>query len=147
MRGFDCRQSIRAVRERREIAPGWMKLCRWSALDPVFGSSGTVSNGKDPNDLGVDHVCDVIGEYLQIHATIAVRTHVGQLRMILDPNGRCLHFLPEADAQAGFDTIRNGRWRLQILPSHRQESAESCWIKFLELGEDLGKSTGFGSAV
>lgn len=67
-----------------------------------------MSNRKDPNDLRMDHVSEVVGKHLQIHAAIAIRTQVGQLRVILDPCRRRLNFEPEADTQSGFDIFVMG---------------------------------------
>jgi hypothetical protein len=71
-----------------------------STLKPILGPSGTMSNGENPNDTGMDHVSDVIGKHFQIHTAIAIWPQVGQLRMILDLCCRRLDFEPEADTQS-----------------------------------------------
>lgn len=64
-----------------------------------------MSNGWDPNDLGMDHVSDMVGKHLQIHTAIAIWTQALQLRVTLGPCGCRLNFEPEADTQSGFDIL------------------------------------------
>jgi hypothetical protein len=80
-------------------------LNRHATLNPILGSSGTMSNGKDPNDFGMDHVSEIVRKHLQIHTAIAIRARVGQLRVVSDPCCRRLNFKPEADTQTGFDIL------------------------------------------
>jgi hypothetical protein len=62
-----------------------------------------MGDGKDPNDLGMDHVSDRVGKHLQIHTAIAIRAQVGQLRVVPDPCCCRLNFEPVADTQSRFD--------------------------------------------
>ena len=79
-------------------------LNRHVTLSPIFGSPGTMSNGKDPNDVRMDHVSDIVRKHLQIHTAIAIGTQVGQLRVIPDPCCCRLNFQP-VDTQSGFDIL------------------------------------------
>ena len=48
-------------------------------MNPIFRESGGMSDCKNPDDVGMDDVCDVIWEAPQIDPTVALGTNPGQI--------------------------------------------------------------------